>query len=300
MGSYKQSQEARSAYKRLKAMLDNPIAAGDSDLPTPEGAISVEDLVFTVKEHEIIKGISFHLPAGQSLAIIGPSAAGKSTICKLLLGIWRPSSGVCRIDVADVLSWDSEALGPHIGYLPQDVELFSGSIAENIARLGEVHSEKVILAAKLAGVHSLVLQLPKGYDTPLGDQGLVLSGGQRQRIGLARALYGMPKVVVLDEPNSNLDEEGEAGLVQALLNLRQIKSTVILVTHKPSVLSVVDNIMVMQEGRIALSGPQQEVLARLNAMRQQQEAAWREQEAERQRQAQAQRENTAEDAASHE
>jgi PrtD family type I secretion system ABC transporter len=303
MASYKQSQEARSAYKRLKAMLDSPLSDGDADLPAPAGALTVEDLVFTVKEHEIIKGISFHLPAGQSLAIIGPSAAGKSTICKLLLGIWRPTSGTSRIDDTEVSAWNSEALGPHIGYLPQDVELFTGSIAENIARLGDVQSDKVIFAAKLAGVHNLVLQLPKGYDTPIGEQGLVLSGGQRQRIGLARALYGTPKVVVLDEPNSNLDEEGEAGLVQALVNLKQVQSTVILVTHKPSVLSVVDNIMVLQEGQIVLSGPRQEVLTKLAAIRQQQEAAWREQEAERQRRAQeaeTQRENTAEDATSNE
>ena len=166
------------------------------------------------------------------------------------------------------MSWDSERLGPYIGYLPQDVELFSGTVAENIARLGETDSEKVIRAAQLAGVHSMILGLPKGYDTPIGDHGMALSGGQRQRIGLARALYGDPRIVVLDEPNSNLDEAGDACLVQAILNLRQLGSTVVLVTHKPNILSIVDNIILMQEGQIALMGSRDDVLQKLEAARQ--------------------------------
>ena len=178
-----------------------------------------------------------------------------------------------RIDRADIHSWDSEKLGPHIGYLPQDVELFAGSVAENIARMGDVDSQKVIAAAQMAGVHDMVLGLPKGYDTQIGEHGAALSGGQRQRIGLARALYGDPRLVVLDEPNSNLDEEGEQQLARAVLNLRQRKATVVLVTHKPSILNIVDNIIVMQEGQIALSGPRQAVLEKLATLRQQEQAA---------------------------
>ena len=178
-----------------------------------------------------------------------------------------------RIDRADIHSWDSEKLGPYIGYLPQDVELFAGSVAENIARMGDVDSQKVIAAAQMAGVHTMVLGLSKGYDTQIGEHGAALSGGQRQRIGLARALYGDPRLVVLDEPNSNLDEEGEQQLARAVLNLKQRKATVVLVTHKPSILNIVDNIIVMQEGQIALSGPRQAVLEKLAAMRHQQEQA---------------------------
>lgn len=274
MATYKQSLEACGAYKRLKEMLDSPNTPPSMDLPEPVGELSTENLVFAANGRHIIKGMSFRLPAGQSLAIIGPSAAGKSTLCKLLLGIWAPTGGKVRIDRADIATWDSEKLGPFIGYLPQDVELFAGSIAENIARLGTVDSERVILAAKLAGVHNMILSLPKGYDTQIGDQGAVLSGGQRQRIGLARALYGNPRVVVLDEPNSNLDEEGEACLLQAVLNLKQLKATVVLVTHKPNILSIVDNIMLVQDGQIAMCGPRQEVLTKLaNLQKQQQEQA---------------------------
>ena len=274
MATYKQSLEASGAYKRLKTMFDSPNLPPSMDLPDPVGELSTENLVFAANGRHIIKGMSFSLPAGQSLAIIGPSAAGKSTLCKLLLGIWAPSAGKVRIDRADIATWDSEKLGPFIGYLPQDVELFSGSIAENIARMGAVNSEKVILAAKLAGVHNMILSLPKGYDTQIGDQGAVLSGGQRQRLGLARALYGNPRVVVLDEPNSNLDEEGEACLLQAVINLKQLKSTVVLVTHKPNILSIVDNIMLVQDGQIALCGPRQEVLNKLaNLQKQPQEQA---------------------------
>lgn len=255
-------------------MLDSPNTPPSMDLPDPVGELSTENLIFAANGRHIIKGMSFRLPAGQSLAIIGPSAAGKSTLCKLLLGIWSPTSGKVRIDRADIATWDSEKLGPFIGYLPQDVELFAGSIAENIARLGTVDSERVILAAKLAGVHNMILSLPKGYDTQIGDQGAVLSGGQRQRIGLARALYGNPRVVVLDEPNSNLDEEGEACLLQAVLNLKQLNATVVLVTHKPNILSIVDNIMLVQDGQIAMCGPRQEVLTKLaNLQKQQQEQA---------------------------
>lgn len=263
MATYRQSLEAREAYRRLESLLNNPLEPPSMELPEPVGELSVEGLYFSVGERQIIKNVSFRMPAGQSLAIIGPSAAGKSTLCKLLLNIWTPLAGKVRIDRADIASWDSEKLGPHIGYLPQDVELFSGSVAENIARLGAVDSQKVIRAAQLAGVHNMILALPRGYDTQIGEYGATLSGGQRQRIGLARALYGDPRIIVLDEPNSNLDEEGEASLLQAIVNLRKLGSTVVLVTHKPNILSIVDNIMVMQDGQIVLCGARQEVLEKL-------------------------------------
>lgn len=263
MATYRQSLEAREAYRRLESLLNNPLEPPSMELPDPVGELSVEGLYFSVGDRQIIKNVSFRMPAGQSLAIIGPSAAGKSTLCKLLLNIWTPLAGKVRIDRADIASWDSEKLGPHIGYLPQDVELFSGSVAENIARLGAVDSQKVIRAAQLAGVHHMILALPRGYDTQIGEYGATLSGGQRQRIGLARALYGDPRIIVLDEPNSNLDEEGEASLLQAIVNLRKLGSTVVLVTHKPNILSIVDNIMVMQDGQIVLCGARQEVLEKL-------------------------------------
>ena len=278
MGAYKQSLETFAAYNRLKTLLDIPPSPPPMELPPPSGTLSTEGLFFSVQGRAIIKGINFSLPAGQSIALIGPSAAGKSTLCKLLLGIWAPSIGKVRIDGADLATWDMDRLGPNIGYLPQDVELFAGSIAENIARMGEVDAAKVLQAAQMAGVHNLVLQLPKGYDTQIGEYGGMLSGGQRQRIGLARALYGIPRVVVLDEPNSNLDEEGEHSLLQALVNLKRANSTVVLVTHKPSVLSLIDNIMVMKDGQIAMIGPRQEVLSKLAAMQQQQQEQARQQQ----------------------
>ena len=273
MATYKQSLDARSSYRHLKKLLDTPPAPPVMDLPAPAGELTAENLFLTINGRPLVRGVSFRLPAGQSLAIIGPSAAGKSTLCKLLLSIWAPTAGKVRIDRADIHSWDSEKLGPYIGYLPQDVELFAGSVAENIARMGDVDSQKVIAAAQMAGVHTMVLGLSKGYDTQIGEHGAALSGGQRQRIGLARALYGDPRLVVLDEPNSNLDEEGEQQLARAVLNLKQRKATVVLVTHKPSILNIVDNIIVMQEGQIALSGPRQAVLEKLAAMRHQQEQA---------------------------
>ena len=271
MGTYKQSLEAHAAYKNLKKLLDNPPTLPQMELPPPRGELAAENLYFAVNGRPLIKGVSFRLPAGQSLAIIGPSAAGKSTLCKLLLGIWPATAGKMRIDGADIRSWDSERLGPYIGFLPQDVELFSGSVAENIARMGDVESEKVIAAAQMAGVHDMVLRLPKGYDTQIGQHGGTLSGGQRQRIGLARALYGMPKIVVLDEPNANLDEEGDMHLAQAIVNMKQTGTTVVLVTHKPSVLSIVDNIMLLQDGAIAMCGPRQAVLDKMAEMRRRQQ-----------------------------
>ena len=263
MATYKQSLEALAAYKRLDATLADPMTPGNMHLPEPRGEIAVENLFFAVGQRQVIRGMSFRMPAGQTLAVIGPSAAGKSTFCKLLLNVWQPTAGKVRIDGADIMNWDPERLGPFIGYLPQDVELFAGTVAENIARMGDVDSGAVIEAARQAGVHEMILRLPRGYDTQIGEHGAALSGGQRQRIGLARALYGKPRLVVLDEPNSNLDDEGEASLCLAIQNLKRQGSTVVLVTHRPDILSLADNILVMRDGRIALCGSRQKVLQQL-------------------------------------
>lgn len=281
MGTYRLSLNAHGAYKRLDKLFAEGKPAPTMDLPDPVGEISCENLYFSAGGRAIIKGISFRMPPGQSVAIIGPSAAGKSTLCKLLLNLWKPTAGKVRIDRADIQSWNPEKLGPFLGYLPQDVELFSGTVAENIARLGEVESEKVIRATMLAGAHNMILTLPRGYDTPIGDMGNSLSGGQRQRVGLARALYGDPRIVVLDEPNANLDEEGDACLHQAILNLKKLHATVLIVTHKAQILGIVDNIMVMQDGQIAMCGKRDDVLSELAKMQQARQAdAKRRKEAE--------------------
>lgn len=270
MATYKLSLDARNAYKRLDKLLKDIDRPQTMELPAPVGEVAVENIYFAVGQRQILKGVSFVLPPGQSVAIIGPSAAGKSTLCKVMLGLWTPLAGKIRIDRADLISWDPDRLGPYLGYLPQDVELFSGTVAENIARLGPVDAKKVIRAAQISGTHQMILSLPHGYDTQIGDFGAVLSGGQRQRLGLARAIYGDPKIVVLDEPNSNLDEAGEAGLLQTLLNLKNLHTTVVVVTHRPNILSIVNNILVMQDGQIAMGGPRQEILNKLNTIREEQ------------------------------
>lgn len=262
--AYKQTVDARESYRRLKKLLDAPPPPPKMSLPTPKGQVAVENLHFSVKDQKILAGVTFALNPGESLAVIGPSAAGKSTLCRMLLGIWAPQAGRVCLDGADMFTWEQEELGPSLGYLPQDVELFSGSVAENIARLGVADPDKVVAAARQAGVHEMILSFAKGYDTQIGDQGTVLSGGQRQRIGLARALYGDPRFVVLDEPNSNLDEEGERALVMALQYLKFKKSTVVIVSHKMNILSAVDKILVMQQGRSVLFGPRDAVLQKLS------------------------------------
>lgn len=270
MASYKQSLEARAAYKKINATLDGQGIKEKMALPAPSGEIRAESLSFALESNIILQDISFRLKPGTALAIIGPSASGKSTLCKLLLGVWPVSGGTIRLDGADIASWDSEKLGFYLGYLPQDVDLFAGTVAENIARMGKVAPERVVKAAQLAGVHDLILRLPGGYDTPIGDYGQGLSGGQRQRIGLARALYGDPQVVILDEPNSNLDEEGEARLMQCLLRLKRDGKTVVLVAHKPSVLAAMDEILVLQQGgQPLLYGPRSFVLQKMDEMRRQ-------------------------------
>ncbi|WLI15299.1 MULTISPECIES: type I secretion system permease/ATPase [Pseudomonas] len=272
IGSWRGFIAARSQYSRLNDILDKQQAQPERmSLPAPQGHVQVENLVVAApgSKTPIINNISFSVPAGCVVGIIGPSAAGKSTLARALMGVWAPLHGVVRLDGADISAWDKHELGPHIGYLPQDIELFEGSISENIARFAEVDSEKVILAARTAGVHDMILQLPDGYDTVIGSEGLTLSGGQRQRIGLARALYGTPRLIILDEPNSNLDEVGDRALVAAIQQIKQSGATLFVITHRTNIVSQLDRLMVMNAGVISLYGPREQVHAELNAQRQQ-------------------------------
>lgn len=266
IGGWRGLVDARAAWQRLDSLLAISRSRDHGTaLPRPTGRILAERLVVAApgSEKTIIKGVSFELAAGESLGIIGPSGSGKSTLLRLLLGVWSPHSGIVRIDGADIATWPRSRLGRHIGYLPQDVELFSGSVAENIARMGEPEAQQVIAAAQRANAHEMILRLPQGYDTQIGDGGAALSGGQRQRIGLARALYGKPRLVVLDEPNASLDAEGEAALARSMNALRSQGVTLIVVSHRPSMLAGVDKLLVLREGSLELFGPRSEVLSRL-------------------------------------
>lgn len=266
IGVWKQFISARSQYERLNQVLTSVAEEPERmSLPVPQGNISADNLLVAApgSRTPIIKGVSFQVPAGSMVGVIGPSASGKSTLARAILGIWPSMGGKMRLDGADVFSWIREELGPHVGYLPQDIELFEGSISENIARFGEVDSNQVVKAAKMAGVHEMILSLPEGYDTVIGATGGGLSGGQRQRIGLARAIYGQPKLVVLDEPNSNLDDQGEAALSVALKALKQTGATVFVITHRATVLSVVDKLMVLKDGTVAMFGERDQVMAEL-------------------------------------
>lgn len=266
IGSWRQMGNAKNSYERLSRLLEEfPKPQQRMALPAPSGALRIDQLVIIPPgaQQPAVNGVTLALAKGEVLAVIGPSASGKSSLARAMVGIWPAARGSVRLDGAEVGQWSREALGPHLGYLPQDIELFDGSIAENIARFGEVDSNKVIEAARLAGIHEMVLHFPKGYDTPLGIGGLGLSGGQKQRIALARALYGQPALLVLDEPNSNLDEAGEAALVRAVGTLKAAGSTVVLVTHRPSILGVVDKLLFLKEGVQQLFGPRDQVLKAL-------------------------------------
>jgi PrtD family type I secretion system ABC transporter len=258
--------EARAAWVRLERLLSADGAErSTTELPRPTGRLQVEKAVFAIKgaERPILRGVSLNMDAGESLAIIGPSASGKSTLARLIVGVWRPGSGTVRLDGGDVSAWSREKLGPHIGYLPQDVELFSGTVAENIARLAEPDAAEVMRAASRAHVHEMILRLPKGYDTELREGGQALSPGQRQRIALARALYGRPALVVLDEPNASLDQEGEQALVHTLGTLKQDGVSVVVIAHRPSLLGGIDKVLVLREGAVELFGPRSEVMPRV-------------------------------------
>lgn len=266
ISSWKQLDGAKASYQRLCTLLDEfPKRAAPMALPKPTGAIRIERLMVTPpgSKQAVVNGIDLVLNKGEVLAIIGPSASGKSSLARAMVGVWPAAHGSVRLDGAEISQWAREAIGPHLGYLPQDIELFAGSVADNIARFGDVDSEHIIKAATLAGIHQMILRFPNGYDTLLGPGGMGLSGGQKQRIGLARALYGEPSLVVLDEPNSNLDDAGEAALVKAISELRANGTTVIVVTHRPNVLAVVDKLLVLQDGTQKLFGPRDAVLKAL-------------------------------------
>jgi ATP-binding cassette subfamily C exporter for protease/lipase len=272
IGNWKNFISTRAAYERLGELLHRfPQRKAGMSLPAPSGEVAVESLVAVPPGSQVavLKGVGFAIAPGEVIGIIGPSASGKSTLARMLVGIWAPHGGKVRLDGADVYLWNKDELGPHIGYLPQDIELFEGTIAENIARFGAVDSDKVIAAAQKAGVHEMILRFPLGYDTPIGAGGGILSGGQKQRIGLARALYGDPTLIVLDEPNSNLDDQGEAALVQAVMALKAQRKTVVIITHRTSIISVVDRILMLREGTVQLYGPRQEVLTALSQAAQQ-------------------------------
>ena len=283
---WKQIGSTRSAYERLTQLLEqNPPREGGMALPKPKGVIAVENITAAPPggKFPVIKGLTFSLAAGEVLGIIGPSGSGKSTLARLLVGVWPAAAGKVRLDGSDVYLWNKDELGPHIGYLPQDIELFAGTVSENIARFGEVHADKVILAAKRAGVHELVLNMPSGYDTPLGDGGAGLSGGQKQRLGLARAMYDDPSLIVLDEPNSNLDDVGEQALLAAIIDLRKRGKTIVLITHRTSIISATNKLLLLHDGVAKMFGPTNQVLEALAQQQQQvQQALLAQQEAKKQ------------------
>jgi ATP-binding cassette subfamily C protein/ATP-binding cassette subfamily C protein EexD len=266
IGGWKQLVQARQSFRRLQAFLGQPrLRPPGLPLPEPTGQLAVERVSYAFPGQGVamIKGVNFALNPGESLAVIGPSAAGKTTLIRLLIGTLPPSAGTVRLDGADVYQWMREDFGRHVGYLPQDVELFDGTVFANIARMSEATPEEVYEAAKLAGCHEMILRLPNGYETQIGDGGIYLSGGQRQLVGLARAMFGRPKFVVLDEPNSNLDGDSEANLLRALERLKAQGTTVVLVSHRPTLVQGVDKILLLKDGALEMFGPRVEVLKRL-------------------------------------
>jgi len=266
IGNWRNFLDARSAYTRLSATLKHHEAhIPRTKLPAPKGLLAVEDVTMRLPgaSEPLLFKVCFALSPGESLGLIGPTGAGKSTLARLLVGVWKPSMGKIGLDGADISSWPKDDLGPYIGYMPQSVELLQGTVAENIARFGEPDADKIVEAAKLADAHDLVLSLPDGYDTVLGYGGHVLSGGQSQRIALARAVFNDPRFVVLDEPNANLDGEGEVALKNALVKLRQKRVTTIVISHRPSLLAHVDKLLMLREGRVDLFGLRADIMARL-------------------------------------
>lgn len=266
MGGWKQLVQARQAYARLQAFLALPrLRPPGLPLPAPDGKLEVDRIsyAFPGESNALIKGVNLTLNPGESLAIIGPSAAGKTTLLRLMIGTLAPSVGQVRLDAADVFLWPREDFGRHVGYLPQDVELFEGTVFENIARMGEAAPDAVYDAARLAGCHEMILRLSLGYETEIGEAGMHLSGGQRQLIGLARALFGMPRLVILDEPNSNLDGDSEAALAACLATLRAHRVTVVLVSHRPALVEAVDKVLLLREGAVEMLGPRADVMRRM-------------------------------------
>jgi len=269
IGMWKQLVAARGAYNRLCQHFKTGMnRSAGIELPEPVGLLQFSNVTYLPPRSPkpTLSNITFTLKPGGMLAIIGPAASGKTTVARLAVGAWPPRSGDVRLDGAQVFTWERDDFGTHVGYLPQDIELFPGTVKENIARMGDPNDELVIQAAKISGVHEMILALPSGYDTVLGDEGYKLSGGQRQRIALARAIYGYPKLIILDEPNSNLDHDGELALVKALTELRQRNCAILLITHRPNIVRIVDDIMVLKQGMIQMYGPRDDVMKQLQQM----------------------------------
>ena len=270
VGSWRSLVSARDAYFRVRDLLAaNPLRPGRLELPRPVGHVSVEGVTYVPPRSNkpILKATSFRIEPGEVIGIIGPSGAGKSTLVRNVVGVLRPNAGAVRLDGADIATWPRASLGQYFGYLPQDIELFADTVAANICRFQQVRGDAVVKAAQMAGVHDMILRLPDGYETQVGEGGTTLSGGYRQRIGLARAVFGNPSLVVLDEPSSNLDSEGEAALTECILRLKKNKVTVILVSHRPSTVAVVDKILLLIDGVVEAYGPRAEILARLSTPR---------------------------------
>jgi PrtD family type I secretion system ABC transporter len=266
VGSWRNMVGARTSFRRVHDLLAaNPPRDPKLELPVPAGRLELEGVSYALPGSfkPILRGITFRIEPGELLGIIGPSGAGKSTLARHIVGVLTASAGAVRLDGADVSIWPRASLGRYVGYLPQDIELFSDTVAANISRFQAGHDEEVIAAAKMAGVHEMILRLPNGYETQVGEGGAVLSGGYRQRIGLARAVYGNPSLVVLDEPSSNLDSEGDSALTHCVISLRQRGTTVIIISHRPATIGVVDKLLMIREGVSELFGPRAEVMARL-------------------------------------
>jgi PrtD family type I secretion system ABC transporter len=266
VGSWRNLVSARGAYYRIRELLTaNPPRDPKLELPRPAGHISVEGLSYVPRGNSkpILRGITFRLEPSETLGIIGPAGAGKSTLARHLVGVLAPSAGAVRLDYADITIWPRSMVGQYIGYLPQDIELFADTVAANICRFQTRNDRAIMQAAQVAGVHEMILRLPNGYETQIGDGGAVLSGGYRQRIALARAVYGNPSLVILDEPSSNLDSEGDAALTECVVTLKQRGVTVIIVSHRPATIGVVDKILLIQDGMVEMFGPRAEIMAKL-------------------------------------
>ncbi len=269
IGTWKSLVAARLARRRLAELVAAlPAEEPGMELPRPTGELVVERLVFVPPggDEPTLRGVSFELAPGEVLGIIGPSAAGKSTLARLIAGTWTPTAGKVRLDGADIAVRHDSNGSHHIGYLPQDIELFAGTVRDNIARLGEAGPTAIIEAAKLVGLHEAIMRLPRGYNSEIGEAGLKLSGGQRQRIGLARAIFGRPRLVVLDEPNASLDHEGEEALHKAIARLKELGTTIVMIAHRPSVLGLADKLLVLRNGTVDAYGSRAEVIAKLNAV----------------------------------
>ncbi len=268
VGNWRGFIDAGGQFSRIRQILKmQPEEREKLALPAPLGQVSLENIVVVPPGSNAasVKGLSLSLSAGESLGIIGPSAAGKTSLARAILGVWPLAAGAVRIDGAEIGQWDRDRLGPYLGYLPQDIELFDGTIAENICRFNEPNSDKIIDASRSAGIHEMILQLPDGYDSPIGAASGLLSAGQRQRVGLARAIYDNPKLILLDEPNSNLDEQGERDLLLALRRMKELGSTILIITHRTSILSLVDKLVVMKNGLAVQFGDRDSVLRDMRA-----------------------------------